>query len=280
MGLIDIILNLVALLIWLNWRGSRFISPIAPTPLTLLSTLRSAGSARERSGLWLAGLIGLLLGRSIFYWYIGSAAGWTAQINLGVVTLSFRSDLPGRMLLYSVFMFVVVLFAFHVWLVLLSSVNRSLPDTDSMQRLVRLHLGWLTRLPVAAQLATPLLGGAVLWMLASFLLARVEIMPAPASTLHVVEQSLVMGLRACLVWEPLIIGLLLLYMVNSYVYLGQHPFWEFIEQTGKNLLHPLKSLPLRAGKVDFAPILGAVAVFVLARGVDLGLTHLYQRLPL
>src|ERR1022692_3884396 len=109
MTLIDFILNIVGLLLWLNWRAAEL--PVTGQPGTsLLSTLRPAMPPRPRFYYW-AGLPVLLAGRAVFYWQAGRAvfywqAGrpihWSPQIPLGPTTLSFRSDLPGRMFLFSV----------------------------------------------------------------------------------------------------------------------------------------------------------------------------------
>jgi uncharacterized protein YggT (Ycf19 family) len=68
-------------------------------------------------------------------------------------------------------------------------------------------------------------------------------------------------------------------LLNTYVYLGNHPFWNYISQTGHRLLTPLKWLPLRLGKVELAPVVGMVLVLVLGELAERGLTLLYGRLP-
>ena len=55
-------------------------------------------------------------------------------------------------------------------------------------------------------------------------------------------------------WKYFIVGILLLHLLNSYVYFGNHPFWNFVNATARNLLYPLRWLPLRVGKVDFAAV--------------------------
>jgi len=46
-----------------------------------------------------------------------------------------------------------------------------------------------------------------------------------------------------------IIAILLLHMLNSYVYLGNQAFWHYVSKTSRNLLSPLDRLPLRVGRV-------------------------------
>ena len=56
------------------------------------------------------------------------------------------------------------------------------------------------------------------------------------------------------------IALLALYLVNSYVFLGDLALWTFVNNTARRLLHPLKPLPLRIGRVDLAPALAIVLI--------------------
>ena len=48
----------------------------------------------------------------------------------------------------------------------------------------------------------------------------------------------------------------------------------------KRCCAPLRAVPLRAGKADFAPIVGMALVFLLAELAERGLAALYLRLPL
>ena len=47
-------------------------------------------------------------------------------------------------------------------------------------------------------------------------------------------------LGAYLAWKYLIGGLLLLWLLTTYVYLGNSVFWSFVNLTGRNLLLPLR----------------------------------------
>ena len=54
-----------------------------------------------------------------------------------------------------------------------------------------------------------------------------------------------------------------LHLVASYVYLGANPLWDFVGATARNLLAPLRRLPLRIARFDFAPVAGVVLIFLL-----------------
>jgi uncharacterized protein YggT (Ycf19 family) len=97
---------------------------------------------------------------------------------------------------------------------------------------------------------------------------------------HRIEQSLVIGLGGYLVWKFLIGALLALHLLNSYIYFGRHPFWNYVNATAQTLLKPLEKIPLRAGKVDFAPVVGIALTFLLAEFAGRGLVLLYAKLPL
>ena len=71
-----------------------------------------------------------------------------------------------------------------------------------------------------------------------------------------------------------------LHLLNSYIYFGKHPFWNYVTAEAQTLLRPLRAVPLRAGKADFAPVVGIVLVFLFAELAERGLAALYLRLPL
>ena len=277
MGLIDFILNLAGLLLWLNWRSVRFDPLGKRTPATLIGTLRRAEPRRLRRWHLLAALGGLLLLRALFYWQIGSAAHWTGILNLSVITLSFRSDYFVRMLLFSIFSFGLTLGVFYLWLLLLSILAG--PEPLPFHRLVRMPLGGIDRWARGVKFLLPLIVTATFWWLASWLLAWLQVIPEPVSPAHRIEESLVIGLSSYLAWKYLAGALLVLHLLNSYIYFGKHPFWGYVNAGAQILLSPLRAVPLRAGKVDFAPVVGIVLGFLVAELAGRGLVLLYEKLP-
>jgi uncharacterized protein YggT (Ycf19 family) len=184
------------------------------------------------------------------------------------------------MLLFSGLSFGVTLAVCYLWLLLLSIVNSRSTESDPLQKLVRLHLGRVDRWPWPVKSLLPLLISVLLWYLLSLFLARLNIILPASSRTHRLEQALVVGLGSYLSWKYLIGGLLALHLVGSYVYLGGQPLWSFVALTGRNLLAPLRWVPLRIGKVDFAPLIAIALVFFAAELARRGLTALYERLPL
>jgi len=276
MGYVDFILNLACLLLWLNWRALRF-DPIGKRkPATLLGTLRRVEPPRLRHWHLLAAIGGLLLVRAGFYWQIGlvSKPVWAGTLDLGITAPSFLSNSFGRMCLFSTLSFGLTLAVFYLWLLLLSL----LAGPEPVHGLVRMQLGALDRRPRWVKLLLPLIGTALLWWFASWVLEWDGIIPGPISIAHRVAQSLLIGLGSYLIWKYVIGVLLALHLLNSYVYFGRHPFWNYVNATARTLLEPLRRVPLRAGRVDFAPIVGIAVVFLAAGLAERGLLFIYERL--
>lgn len=300
LGLLDFILNLAGLLLWLNWRASGFDPLALATPATLAGTLRRTSKTPLKNWHFPGMITGLLFLRALFYWQIGSAVGWVASLNLGVIAVSFRSDYFWRMFLFSVLSFCATLAVFYLWLLLLSLLKPDKAEMDPFHKLVRQHLGSVDHLPRWAKGLLPLLAGGGLWWLLSWPLAYWGLIPHPVSATHRVELAFVIGLGTYLVWKYLIVAVLLLYVAGSYIYFGNHPFWSYIHAIARVMLAPLRWLPLRIGKVDLAPFLGIALALIISLLVEgnfpfplmdhslkitgwrsvPGLIQLYQHLPL
>ena len=165
--------------------------------------------------------------------------------------------------------------AFYLWLILLSAVNARVPDADPLQRLVRAHLGVVERCPRFIKWFLPLLLAGLAFLALHPLLARLGVIPAMKNRNHLLEQAAVIGLGSYLTWKYLIVGVLLLHLLNSYVYLGNSPLWAFINATAHGLLAPLSWLPLRVGRVDFGPPLAIVLTLLAGELAARGLPALY-----
>lgn len=280
MSLIHFILNLVALLLWLNWRAGGMSAATRPSVLSLVSALKKTDPPGPNRWLYLLALMLLLVLRSVFYWQVGTPMRWTPTLQLGVIAPHFRSDFFGRMLLFSILSFVVALAAFYLGLILLSISNRSVPDSDPIQKIVRLQLGWLGRRSTAVQLLLPFPLAVALWLSLHRPFAGLGLTSIPGSFAELAQQAVVLGLGAFLVWEYFIVALLVAHVLNSYVYLGNSPLWNFVNVTARNLLRPIRWLPLEIGKADLRPAVGILLVFVIGHYGGGWLTRLYQQPPL
>ncbi|HZI34092.1 MAG TPA: hypothetical protein VFF11_17270, partial [Candidatus Binatia bacterium] len=150
---------------------------------------------------------------------------------------------------------------------------------DPIHRLIKIPLGRLDDWPAWAKILLPLACGAVLWWSLSWWLNWLQLCPAPVSMAHRIEQALVIGLAGYLVWKFPLVAVLLLHLLSSYIYFGKHPIWNYVVVAAHKLLQPLKTIPLRAGRVDFAPLLALALVFFAAEFAGRGLILLYSRLP-
>jgi uncharacterized protein YggT (Ycf19 family) len=279
MAYVDFILNLAGLLLWVKWRSLPFDPFNQRTPATLVGTLRRAAPSHFRRWHLLAGIGLLLVLRAWIYRQIGPMVHWTGKLDLGVITLSFRSDLFGRMLLFSVYSFGLTVGIFYLWLLLLSILAGQTAKEQPVHRLARMQLGGIDGWPLWAKIISPLAITAMVWGLASWPFAWLH--PQPALSLaHRLEESLVIGLGSYLAWKFIAAALLVLHLLNTYVYFGKHPFWNYVNATAQALLAPLRKIPLRAGRVDFAPVIGIAIIFFAAELAQRGLVWLYAWLPL
>ena len=213
--------------------------------------------------LYLLALPLLVCFRAWLYWQIGPAVNWMPKLDLGVIVLPFRSDLFRPALAYSVLGFVRLILLFYTWLLVLSAINRRAATIDPVLRLIRLQLGRLADWPGWVQFLIPLVLVAGLWAAFQPLLIQFGITNRAHSSLHLFERCLLIGGSVYFSLKYLLPVILLCHLVASYVYLGRNPFWDFITATSQHLLTPLRWLPLRSSKLDFAPLLGIVLLLVL-----------------
>ena len=277
MGLIDFILNLAGLLLWLNWRAAKADPLDKATPATLIGTLRRAEPGHLRRWQLPAVLAGLLLLRALFYWQIGSALKpvWAGTLDLGVTAPSFTSSSFGHILVFSIFSFARAFGIFYLWLLLLSILGGPMPT----HRLVKMQMGGIDGWPRWIKFLLPLTVVALAWGLASWPFAWLHPSPS-APTSRRIEEALIIALGSYLVWKYLIAALLGLHLLNSYIYFGRHPFWNYVNAAAKELLRPIQKIPLRAGRADFAPVAGIALTFLLAEVAGYVLFILYRRLAL
>jgi uncharacterized protein YggT (Ycf19 family) len=129
--------------------------------------------------------------------------------------------------------------------------------------MVCLHLGPVARWPLILQLLLPFLLISVLWIALHPLLVHLEVSSRARSDAHLVEQGGLISLALWFSLQYLLPVFLLLHLVASYVYLGSNTLWDFIGTTARNLLAPLRRLPLRIARFDFSPLVEVVLIFAL-----------------
>jgi uncharacterized protein YggT (Ycf19 family) len=278
MALFDQILILASVLLWLNWRSHQSDPLGEATPNSLAATLRPADSRRFPGWQFLIAVVLLLLLRAVIYFQIGPSAEWTPKIDLMFVVPAFRSDNFNLCLLYSLLSFGRTLLVLYFWLLAVTIVNRGSADPGPIQKLIRHQLGPVARWPWPVQALLPFLLTALIWMALHPLLFKLRIITGPQSFLHLVEQGFLIGAGLLFSLKFLIPFLLLVHLLATYVYLGSNPVWEFISGTAQNLLRPLRWLPLRLGRLDFTPAIGALLALLLLHFLpELGLRTMLDR---
>jgi len=263
MALLDFVLNLAVLLLWLNWRSVR-LDPLARlSPTTLAGTLKSTKADHLKGWQFLIGLGLVIMLRITVNLEIGSPVDWTPKLDLGFVALAFRSDTLPTASLYALLSSLRFVIVFYFWLLVLVATNRAEAHPDPIQKLLRFHLGRVARWPGPMQVLLPMVLTAGLWMGLHPLLVHCRAVTQAASLAHLVAQGLLIGAGLVLSLKYLVPPILLMHMLISYVYLGNNPIWDFVSATARNLLGPLRRIPLQIAKLDLAPVAGILLVIFL-----------------
>jgi uncharacterized protein YggT (Ycf19 family) len=263
MSLLDFILNIAGVLLWVNWRSQRLDPLSRATPATLVGTIRKTRVTHLQRWQFLLIIGSLVFLRAFFYAEVGPAVNWTPQLDLGAIAPAFRANQFGQQLLFSTLSLLRVIVVFYSWLLFAAIVNRGTINPDPIQKLLVVQLGRPANWPRWLQAILPLAMGALLWLMVYPILAHLSIINWAQSALHLIGQCLLIGAAIFLSLKYLIPVILLLHLITSYVYLGNSPFWEFINTTSRNLLQPLNGLPLRLGKVDLTPLIAIALVIVV-----------------
>jgi len=279
MAWLNLIPDLAALALWLNWLQFRRDPPAKTRPASLADALKRAEVAGPKSWKFPVMLAALLLARAWLYLQLSAVANLTLKLQLGFINIPFRADLPLHMLVFSLLSFAFVLATFYLWMLLLSAINGASAAANPVHELVRLQVKWLERWPTSLKLLSPFLLGGLAWVALHPLLRWLAVVPASESAAELLAQAAVTGVGTYLAWKYLIFGVLLCHLVNAHVYLGNAPVWSYVDTTARNLLSPLRWLPLRAGRVDLLPLLAMATVILLARFMENPPERFYRLLP-
>lgn len=278
MNIIDAILNVALVLLWLNATVRQWTLSGPQTARSLLRTLERTEVPTPRRWVSLIGFTAVVFFRAVFYWQIGSAVGWTPAIDLGAFSISFRSDHFSRMLLYSLLCISKWLLVLYVGIVFLVLLTRTVGAGDSLHRFILHQLGILGRFSPWVAAGATVFSAMVIWAAVVYPLSRLGIFPSPRGIGMVMAQGVMLSLGIWLKMRWVIWGILLLYILSTYVYFGSHPFWFYVAMVGRQLVRPLSGLPLRLGKVDFAPLVMAVIIFVIFHLGDRVVAVLFDRI--
>jgi uncharacterized protein YggT (Ycf19 family) len=276
---LNLIMDLAALVLWLNWRQAGLEPLAVMAPATLAGTLKRTETAAPKRWKFGVALAVLLLARAWLYLQLAGVANLSPRLRLGFVNIPFRANLPLDMLVFSLLSFGFVLAAFYLWMLLLSTIDGGATDSSPVARMVRLQIPWAEHWPRVVKWLSPFLLGGIAWAALHPLLWWLAAVPESKSVAQLVAQAVVHGLGTYVVWEYLILGVLLVHFVNAQAYLGALPFWNYADTVGRNLLSPFRRLPLRIGRVDFLPLVVMALVIILSHLVENPPDWLCRQLP-
>ena len=267
METVNSLLNLLGLGFWISAVVLRRYAVSTSRPLTLLSTLRSENPHAQNQLLWGAGLLALLLLRSLAYWYFSPADGQGMTVDFGTLTISFLSNSLGQMLTYSLISFVLFFFLYHLWLMGLSLSSQGEGRTDSFEKLINQQLGWIAEWHAGWKILLAFVAGIGFWLAIgnTLLAAESEAIPDDWSFTVLLKQSPLVSLSLTLSFLIVVLAVLILYTLNNYVYLGDWAIWNYIDRAAAFYLYPLRVVPLFVGRVDLSPLLGIVCYGLIYR---------------
>jgi len=282
---LHLILNLIALLLWVHWRNAP-TSSVSVKNKTTGKSLKHLGRRLAHGSVGLLLLATLLVGRAWFYHRIAPEVDWQPRLTLITYTPQITADLSlpfawadfGKQFAFSVVSFTSWLVLYSFVLVFFSVLKPDIVEARGWRHFLRGQLGIIDRLPNLIKPLLALIMGTGVHYGAAWWLMQLNIMPpqTPEALMHLAAGMAVLDLHIVAWFAMTVLGL---YILNSYIYFGNHKFWKIIESSGKYLLEPFKLFPMKWGKVDFAPLAG----LALAWGITLliqpeQLNWLYQRL--
>ena len=277
MDLVDYILNLAGVLLWLSWRGMRMDSEERAASVSLAGTLQRT-EARARRGASLLFLLGLLLiGRAVVYRLLAPASSWTPRLDLHVVVPAFQDESLASLLTYSLLSFLRLLSTTYFWMLVMVMVNRRTGEGNRFQKIMRRHLGPAGRWPWFVQLVLPLFMVTTLWLALAPLLALLGVTSRVPALVPLLQQGLLIGGVLYLSLKYILPALLLAHLVINYVYFGRSSLCDFINLTAGNLLAPIRWVPLKVGRVNFAPLVGAAVILLCLHVLPIHLIPLAER---
>ncbi len=282
---LHLILNLIALLLWVHWRNAP-TSAVSAKNKTLGTRLKQFSLRIAHGSLGLLLLATLLVGRAWFYHQIAPEVDWQPRLTLIIYTPQITTNLSlpfawadfGKQLAFSVVSFSNWLVLYNFVLVFFSVLKPDINEARGWRHFLRGQLGIIDRLPNLLKIPLTLILGASVHYGAAWWLLQLDIMPpqTPETLMHLSSGMAILDLRIVTWCAMTVLGL---YTLNSYIYFGGQKFWKIIESSGQCLLRPFHLIPMKWGKVDFTPLAGLALTW---GGVLLiqpeQLNWLYQRL--
>tara|TARA_B100001123_G_scaffold132559_1_gene153762 strand:+ start:1931 stop:2749 length:819 start_codon:yes stop_codon:yes gene_type:complete len=258
------ILNLIGLLFWVLWRAGTLLRPkpsnalAGPTP--------RPGKIFKHSWVYLIGLIVLLTLRAVFYNQFGPGLNWTPSMELIHEAPHFRSDFFPRALAYSILSFSRWLIALYICFALLITIIPKEDSSGIWGSFLRCQFSRLGKLQTIALWVTALLLASLLHIVEIEWMTLIGVRVENTQNYHHLPLLVMLDFRAATYLTMVIVSL---YILNSFIYFGEKKFWKKVDDCGKQLLAPIRKIPLMVGKLDLAPFV----VMAFAYGLSYILRH-------
>lgn len=280
MGFLDLVLNIIAVLLWINWRVDRSLVSLGTghghiSHLELSSS--SMGRVNSRRGfsgwkkaviparqtLFCLGLI--LLGKPLIYHYmLRHMMEWNPMLKLGVVSIPFSMDYLGQMYLFSIASFILTLFIVYMSMILIRILSRG--ETSIENSFQNVFVGFMARSvegwPVFFKICLPGVVGGILWLIFAPIIEVMEVLP-DQSWSAVFKECIVLGLASYLPWGGLVMILLGVHIITCKFRLGTSSIWSYLDYINAKLIKPLSYLQLQIFKYDFTALVELPIVYLI-----------------
>ena len=275
MQIIDFIHNIAAWILWVNgWMQLHNPTEIQ-RPLTLLGTL--VGPSRRIGSAWIyfGGFLLILLVKVLLLHYLGAPIDPTLSMNFMLLVVYFKTASLSSMFWMAVASFLKFAMIAYIWLWFLSRLSPR-NGAENIVNGLGASLGFLQSRHWLIQVLLLLTFGFIGWVFLAIVFGWQGILPVVSDVPHLLWQALCISICAWLGLYYLIILLMLLYLIHSYVHLGNWEGWDWVDEVAGKLLSPLSRLPFQWASIDFAPLVILLLNWCIYLSCDYLILLVYQ----
>jgi len=163
----------------------------------------------------------------------------------------------------------------YIWVWFMSRISRK----DIAENIVNglgASLGFLQNRHWIIQVLALVFFGMIGWISLAMIFGWLGMLPAITDRSHLIWQAFCISIYAWLALYYLIIILMVLYLIQSYVHLGNWEGWDWLEGVSERLLSPLTVVPLQWARIDFAPIVVLLLNWLCYLAADRMILAIYQ----
>ncbi len=253
MQIIDFILNLAAWILWVNGWIQLHNKADIQRPLTLLGTLVGPTRRMSRAWLYFGGFAVLIFLKTILLHYLGAPIETTMVVKFLLLMVYFKTGTLVSMFWMAFASFMKFALIAYIWVWFLARMSRE----DTAENIVsglNASLGFLQNRHWVLQMVALVLFGMAGWIFLGIVFGWLGVLPPIKSVSFLVWQSLCISLCAWLALYYLVNVLMILYLIHSYIHLGNWEGWDWLDGVSEKLMSPLSPLPLQWARIDFTPV--------------------------